>query len=281
MAESIEETVEAARQGDRLALETLVKTVQHDVYQLARRMLWNTADAEDAAQEILVKIVTNLATFRGESAFSTWVYRVACNHLLSARKSRTEQRAVTFESFAEALEHGLAEAGAEPHLGPDRSALATELMVACTNGMLLCLDRDHRVAYVLGEILGFDGEEAAQILKITPAAMRKRLSRARARLGAFMEEHCGIVSLEADCRCDRQLDSALRDARIDGSRLVFSGGPLRGPSDPSLRKPFEELHQLHRSLRVFRSHPEQAAPPTILARFRALLDSGKFSILSN
>jgi RNA polymerase sigma factor (sigma-70 family) len=64
-------------------------------------MLWHPHDAEDATQEILVKLLTRLSTFRGDALFSTWAYRVAVNHLLSTRRRRAEQPAMSFEAFAE------------------------------------------------------------------------------------------------------------------------------------------------------------------------------------
>jgi RNA polymerase sigma factor (sigma-70 family) len=82
--------VRQAVEGDAGAIETLVRRVQDDVHGLAVRMLWCPDDAADATQEILMKVVTRLASFRGESAFRTWVYRIAVNH--SAWTERTASR---------------------------------------------------------------------------------------------------------------------------------------------------------------------------------------------
>ena len=82
---TLDAEVARARAGDRAALESVVRAIQKDVQGLALRFLWHPQDAEDAAQEILVRVVTGLGGFRGESGFRTWVYRVACNTLLSLR----------------------------------------------------------------------------------------------------------------------------------------------------------------------------------------------------
>jgi RNA polymerase sigma factor (sigma-70 family) len=89
-ARRIETLVEQAKEGNREALEQVIETIQDRVYGLAIRMLSNPSDAEDATQEILIKVVTHLAEFRGESAFTSWVYRIACNHLLTTRKDGAE-----------------------------------------------------------------------------------------------------------------------------------------------------------------------------------------------
>jgi len=82
MGSAIESLVVRAKEGDQNSLEELVRNIQDLVYGLALRMLSHPADAEDATQEILVKVVTHLGSFRQESAFTTWVYRIASNHLL-------------------------------------------------------------------------------------------------------------------------------------------------------------------------------------------------------
>src|SRR5262245_25039608 len=173
MEQSLDDIVARARDGDRESLERLVSAIQGRIYGLSLRMLWHPEDARDATQEILVRIVTRLGTFRGASSFMTWAHRVAANYLLSARKSRLEQQAYTFERFGRELDEGLSDAGAPPAAG-DTALLLEEVKLGCTLGMLTCLDRPHRLAYILGEILEMEGDEAAWVLAIRPAAFRKR-----------------------------------------------------------------------------------------------------------
>ena len=90
-----------------------------------------------------------MATFRGESALRTWVYRMAVNHLLNVRKSRVEREELTFSTFGDQLVVGLSDAPAARASEPDQALLEEEVKIGCTHGMLLCLDRDHRVAYIL------------------------------------------------------------------------------------------------------------------------------------
>src|SRR5262245_8837807 len=182
-----------AREGERAALEALVRAVEGDVRALALRFLWHPQDAEDASQEILVRIVTGLGTFRGESRFRTWAYRVACNTLLSLRRRRMEQEPLSFQALGEDLATGLTEEPPAADLGVDHALLLEEVKIGCTLAMLLCLDRGQRLAYILGEIMELDHAEAAAVLEISPAAFRKRLSRARASIVDFTMSHCGLV----------------------------------------------------------------------------------------
>src|SRR2546430_1808506 len=102
-----EQLVARARGGDKHALDALLREMNDLVFRLAARMLGNLTDAEDATQEILIKLVTSLDSFRGESAFRTWVYRVASNHLLRAREQRARNLVETFDEISTRLEIGL------------------------------------------------------------------------------------------------------------------------------------------------------------------------------
>lgn len=85
-----ETLVARANTGDRPALEELIGRHQAWVYNIALRMLWEPADAEDATQEVLLKVITRLSTFQGRSRFRTWLYRIACNHVLGMKRGRAE-----------------------------------------------------------------------------------------------------------------------------------------------------------------------------------------------
>lgn len=138
-----------AAEGDPAALERVLASVSDSIYRLALRMLWHPEDAQDAAQEALIKIMTRIGSYRGEAAFATWAYRVAANHILNFRKCRVEQENLTFGGYGEELERGLADPDTTR---PDAGLLAEEVKLGCTLGMLLCLDRDHRLAYILTDV---------------------------------------------------------------------------------------------------------------------------------
>ena len=174
-------------------------------------MLWNREDAEDATQEILVRVVTRLAQFDFRSRLKTWVYRVAVNYILDVKKSPVERMKLTFQQFADDLADGLSSDGpADAEL----SLLTEEVKIGCTLGMLQCLDRAHRLAYVFGEILEMPGPEAADVLGIAPALFRKRLQHARDAIVSFTRSYCGLVSDSAVCACNRRVPAALRAGRI-------------------------------------------------------------------
>ena len=280
--ENVELLVELARAGDGKALTSLINRMSGDIYRLSLRMLWHPEDAEDATQEILVKVVTNLATFRGESSFRTWALRVATNHLLNVRRSRVESQELTFEAFGKDLEEGLADPAdstTAPGYEADQYLLEEEVKIGCTQAMLLCLDRSERMAYVLGDVFELESQVAGKVLGITSAAYRKRLSRARARVREFMRERCGLVNEQAPCRCQRRIPAAMSRGRIDRANLLFAGrGPATARRLPVLEA-VGEMEYLHEIAAIHQSHPRYEAPERVLDSLRELLGSGKLRVL--
>ena len=250
----IEDLARQALGGDRDAVEQLVRALQGDIYGLALRMLWNREDAEDATQEILVRTVTRLAQFDFRSKLKTWVYRVAVHYILDVKKSPVERMQLTFERFGADLAEGLSSDGPTD---AERSLLTEEVKVGCTLGMLQCLDRPHRLAYVVGEILELSGPEAADVLEITPALFRKRLQHAREAIVAFTRVHCGLASETAACACHRRVPAALRLGRVREGALDFAAHAASYRDTRAFVRQVEEARwalQVHRS-----SHPRASA----------------------
>jgi RNA polymerase sigma factor (sigma-70 family) len=250
------EIVKRAQRGESAALEELITAIQPKIYGLSLRMLWHPEDAKDATQEILLRIVTHLATFRGNSRFLTWAYRVAANHLLTWRKSRAEALGFTFESFGKDLQEGLEDKSSRP----EDILLLQEIRVGCTLGMLLCLDRPHRVAYILGEILEVDGKEAAGILGVKPVTFRKRLERARAQIVEFMQARCGLANPKNPCRCHRRLERAIALKRVDPQNSLFGHDPENARVFPEILVNIRQLEETQRAVALLRTHPDYTVP---------------------
>lgn len=203
--------IAAAQSGEAAALEAIVRGLQDRVHRLALRMLADPALAQDATQEILIRVITKLSTFRGEAKFSTWVYRIATNYLLTARKMLAQDPGLSFEIFEEDLLSGLVD---EAQAAPEDHVMLNELRLRCTMAMLLCLDQDHRAAYVLGDVLEFSQSQAADVLDISTANFRQRLTRARAKVTAFTAKTCGVARPSAPCSCRRRLPAAIAMGRV-------------------------------------------------------------------
>ena len=263
---TLEELAQQALEGDRDALDSLVRALQGDLYGLSLRMLWNREDAEDATQEILVRIVTRLSQFNTESRVKTWAYRVGVNYILDAKKSAVERLHVSFERFAEDLEGGLQPSSAGD---AERSLLIDEVKVGCSLALLQCLGRPHRLAYVLGDIMELSGPEAAEVLDINAALFRKRLQLAREQIRAFMRVHCGLVSDLAPCQCNRRVPGPDTGGADEARPLHFA---RRSTSFAEARALVRRVDEARWSLEVHRSSQPRAASVDFAQRLLTAID---------
>jgi RNA polymerase sigma factor (sigma-70 family) len=202
--------------GNKQSLETLIKRYQDYIYNISLRLFLHPEDALDATQEVLIKVVTHLKTFNGKSRFSTWIYRIAVNHFLDSPIKKTEQ--LFFHRFnAEELAENYPDAD-------DRypETLLEEVRVACSTAMLMCLTRDQRLIYIIGEILGADHKLGAELFETTPANYRVKLHRAKADLLSFVGGRCGLVNQKNSCRCNKKTKWMIEKGYVKADQLVFT-----------------------------------------------------------
>jgi RNA polymerase sigma factor (sigma-70 family) len=279
MESELERLVEGAKEGDKKALEDLILKIQDKVYGLALRTLYNPSDAEDASQEILLKIITHLSTFRGESAFTTWMYRVAVNHLLTIRKRRAELEAVSFEEYEKSLELDSAVDWPESHSSPLQNIFVEEIRISCLQGLLLCLDREHRLAFLLVDVFDVSSEQGATILEITPTAFRKRLSRARERIQDFLMKNCALTNPDNPCTCERYLISQHYMERVEEKDLVFAKHPCRVRREEGTVNRIKEMDELTQIATLYKRYPDFHAPSSFIQNIRDLVHSKKYELL--
>jgi RNA polymerase sigma factor (sigma-70 family) len=252
-----------ARSGDRQALEDLVQRHQAWIYNIAVRMLYHPQDAEDATQEILIKVLTRLSSFEGRSSFRTWLYRIVVNHVLNMKRGQVEARhdSVDFAAYGAALDDTPELELADPKgTSAETDLLVTEVMISCTSGMLLCLDREQRLTFILGAIFEVSDTVAAEVLEITPDNFRQRLARARRDLRNFMNDKCGLVNQANPCRCAKKTRGFIQAGYIDPENLLFVRKRIC-----EVREAAPKVHEAINTLdgkcaEIFREHPFYDAP---------------------
>ena len=252
-----------SRSGDHQALEDLVQRHQTWIYNIAVRMLHHPQDAEDVAQEILIKILTRLSSFEGRSSFRTWLYRIVVNHVLNMKRGRVEVRhaSIDFASYGAALDDtpdlDLADLKAT---SAETDLLVTEEMLSCTLGMLLCLDREQRLTFILGAVFEVSDTVGAEVLEITPDNFRQRLARARRDLRNFMNDKCGLVNQANPCRCAKKTRGFIQAGHVDPQNLLFVRERVC-----EVREAAPKVHEAINTLdgkcaEIFRGHPFYKAP---------------------
>lgn len=253
--------IQSALTGDCEAVTELLNEVKDLVFNLSLRMLGNVFDAEDATQEILLKIVTNLAAFKQQSRFSTWVYRIAVNHLITDQKKRSFQEQLTFDLMQKDLDQPIPTMdGAFSKL--EEEELSEELKLSCTNIMLQCLSPEERCVFILGTMFKMNSQLASTLLQITPDTYRQKLSRTRKRMGRFLENYCGHAGGKCDCR--RRVPFAIKQHRLDPKRLDYS----------SLKElTIAEIHQQKKNMEFV---DEQTLLFETLSHYQSAFDSQQF-----
>jgi len=258
-----------AKSGDRDALEDFVRHHQRWIYNIAIRMLAHPTDAEDATQEILIKAITQLAAFEGRSTVRTWLYRIVVNHVLNMRRGQAE-RPMTFSEYGRGLDGTPDLDVADFAAGQDVRLLVDEARIGCTSAMLLCLDREQRLIYVLGEIFGVTDTIGAEVLETSEDNFRQRLARARRDLHSFMNDKCGLVNQSNPCRCARKTAGFIRCGHVDPGNLLFAHDRVRQVREfaPSTADALATLDARYAD--VFRQHPFYE-PRDVVSMLRQLL----------
>lgn len=183
------EIIKSVLNGDTQAYEAIVRSYEKKVYNLALRMVGNPDDAADMAQETFIKAYKALDSFRSDSKFSVWLYRIATNVCLDflRRKSRSNTVSLTADD-----DDGDAQLDIPDLNGNPEEELSRKLTIDAVQRGLQTLGEQQRSILVLREINGLSYEEIAQTLDIDIGTVKSRIFRARKRLCAFLIEDGNI-----------------------------------------------------------------------------------------
>jgi len=261
----LEKLVKQAVKGDKKSLEEVAIQIQDLVYNLAIRMLWHPDDAKDATQDILIKVITNLGSFNHKSAFTTWVYRLASNNLINFKKKKFIN-SISFDEYELQLNQGLSNSLEYTTNKAEHNLLIQEAKIGCSNAMLQCLNKENRMAYIIGEILEFNSKEGAIILEITPENFRQKLSRARKYLHNFLHNNCGIVNHRNQCRCYKKVDNSIKHGFIQPNNLLFT----KNTKNTYLINAIENIEN---EVSLYQTNPEYSAPAILLSEVKRIINT--------
>lgn len=179
------DTIEAAQRGNLRAFNELVLTHQTVAYSVAYRLMGNADDAADATQDSFIKAYESLRQFHGGS-FRAWLLRIVTNTCYDMLRVRQRRQARIVEETGE--DDAPPVEVADLQAGPEDRALHAEMAGMIQEG-IAALPDEQRVVLVLADIEGFSYQEIAQIVNTEMGTVKSRLSRARARLRDYLEEH--------------------------------------------------------------------------------------------
>lgn len=268
--------IDQAAAGDKEALMNLISGEEDMIFNLSLRMLGDSYNAEDASQEIIIRIMTQLSSFRKESAFSTWVYRIAVNYLINCKKSMFAQHPLSFELYSQDIGAGFIPNTDDLLQGVEEGILAEELKLSCTNVMLQCLDPESRCIYVFGVMFKADSRLCGEIFEITPEAYRQRLSRIKKKVAQFLSSYCGLTQT-GTCSCRKRVGYAIQSHRLNPQKLEYSDLEKLGEKDTlGFIQAMEEMDELSF---VFADMPRYRSPQEIKLFLERLIRSDKMDVI--
>ncbi len=182
--------VRRLKKRDERAFAEMVGLYQSRVFAVVYRMLGDRAEAEDVAQEVFVTVFKSVDRFRGEAAFSTWLFRIATNHARNRIKYHSRRHRKKQESIDESYEVEFTRTLSDRQARPDAVAEAMQTEVAIQEA-LRALDDSHREVIVLRDLERLPYHEIAAVLNVAEGTVKSRLFRARAALRQELIKRCG------------------------------------------------------------------------------------------
>ena len=274
--------VESAVKGDKKSLEQLVKRHQAWIYNIALKMVWDPVDAEDVTQETLIKIITKLSTFRGDSSFRTWAYRIAANHVINMKKRKKEFEYTSLRIYgSNILNSPDTDLPDQSSVPVDVDLLIEETKIGCMNAMLLCLDREQRLIFILGNMFNVNDEVGSEILEMTKVNFRQKLSRARKQLANFMTDKCGLMNKNNPCHCAKKTKLMMDAGHVNPDNLLFSKNYVYTIEKvaPEKAGKMNDLFE-EKATKLFREHPFQQSPDFVNS-LNQILQSREFRNIFN
>lgn len=270
--------IEQATAGNKDALETIILSVQDLVFNLSLRMLGTFPDAEDASQDILLKVITHLSSFKRDSSFSTWVFSIAINHLKNYKKHMFAKFPLSFEFYGDDILNGKIDDVPDLTQDVEKSILAEELKMSCTNVMLQCLDVESRCIFILGTMFKVDSRIAGDILGITAEAYRQRLSRIRKKMADFLRDYCGEYG-NGKCHCINRVNYAIQNHRISPAHLDFTAAaPISAQTMLEVKEAMESIDDLSEEFSFCKTYQSPEALKKFIQKF---LDGTALSVVQN
>lgn len=213
------ELIKRTLEGEKSALNQLVERHQPYIYNIAWKMVGDHANASDLSQEALIKIISNLGKFNFQSSFRTWAYRIVRNHFINDQKKSARTIASNFQELGAALD-SIPNVELTDEEKTAKAEETKEIRLTCLSGMLLCLTKEQRMIYIIGEMFRANHTVGSEIMEMSKANFRMKLSKARKDLINFMQDKCGLVDKANPCRCHKKVTVSIEAGIVNSKQLL-------------------------------------------------------------
>ena len=221
--EKSKKLLQMALKGDRKAMDELIRLHQPFIFNVAWKMTFDANDAMDLTQETLLKVITKLSQFNFSSNFRTWLYRIVVNEFLHFKRRKGKELFSDFKAQGERLD-SIPNTELTLEEEEELEELIKELRFRCLSGMLMCLSREQRLIYIIGETFEINHNIGAAIFDISKQNFRVKLHRARKDLYNFMKDKCGLVNPNNPCRCAKKAKTMHQKGYLTKDKKIFNVG---------------------------------------------------------
>lgn len=195
MSKSEKYLLKRSKDGDIQAFEQLIENYQTKVFNIALRIIGNYDDANDLAQEVFLRVYKSIKSFKGESSFSTWIYKITKNVCLDEIRKRRNKNVISLDEEIK-LNSGEVTRQVESSDDTPDVALEKSEMKDLINKAISELSDEHRVVIVLRDIQGFSYEEIAKIIDCPEGTVKSRINRARKALKKILKSKRELLNQE-------------------------------------------------------------------------------------
>ncbi len=251
--------------------DKLYRENQPKVYRLALSLAGNTHDAEDITQEAFFRAFRSYDTFRGESSFFTWIYRIALNVANDHLKYRNK---LPIKTFTEDLGYSYEEViDTNPANNPETELFAHQVRLKCLHAMTECLQAKERQVFCLVITLGLSHKQIAEILECSIGSVKTTLHRAKQRWFGYMENMCQFIKKDNPCNCKQWVRFAVSKG------MISKDTPIRRlpPINLDAKKDILSLRTLHT---FYQDLYKDEANDAFVERVRCGIQRNEWSIFS-
>lgn len=233
----------------------LVNKIKNQIFNLSLKFLNDFDSAEDATQDILIKIIKKYPTLIDRNKAFPWALKIATNHLINLKVRNNRFEFISFDIMEQDCKIVMSDTSNLNLSTEETDKLQLELKISCTLAMLMCLSKEERIVYVLSSMFNLSSVQGGEMMSITPELFRKKLSRAKHKLRNFLESNCGLINKDATCKCRNRLGYAIKNNRISFDNPTYLS-PKYLDSNVEIRLLISQMEKFDDYSDVFKTNPD-------------------------
>lgn len=259
-----------------LEFEKLYKDHYDMLYRAAFRITGNQDDAEDVIQETFLNAYKSYSSFKKESSFSTWVYKIMLNCSYKYIKKRdhlpiidiAKREGLSVQDFWENIQSGDS---------VEDTAVVEDMRETCLQLFLNCIPKKQKIAFTLQILLALPISEVSEIMDISESAVKINVYRARQHLKANMEEKCSFIKPDNPCQCSNWVKYAIKKGTI---KQIPKINPIHRRTHNELSTIVNEMNLITKIMRLYDNQPELRGYNDFIKQMKKIISSGQYKILS-